>query len=229
MIKKYVIVVSAILVVVMFSSTSSASFLYSRQGIFEKVRQNSVFGKVFEKLSQIASPDEDSISINAVEDDEYDDIADQEDPEEDILLPKIWNVVGEITPDDGDDPVVEENDLGESPTIDIDGEEGAYLNDEPTVEINGIHGRSLERVIEIITEYNEKVESILQKVAERTFAPGTMESNGVAENIVETVVVVGDSGGTAESNIVDHVIVGDPGGTAESDIVDHVVVTDNDK
>lgn len=209
MIKRYLLVVSVFLVIILFTSTSTASIVSSRQRILQRFQQNSVFTKILEKLSQIASSNDNSISTDSDED-EDDDIMEEDGPEENILLPKIWNMVGEITPDDGDDPVVEENDLGETPTIDIDGEEGAYLNDEPTIDINGENGRTIDRVIEIITECNEKFESVLEKVVERTFAPGTTESDGVAENIVDTVVVEG-SGGPSESNIVDNVVLTDNG------------------
>ena len=207
MIKKYVLVPAVLLIILLFTSTSTASLLSSKQSIYERFQENSVFGNLLEKISQIVSYNDNNMAIEADSDDE-DDLMDSDGPEEDVLLPEeTVNVDGEITPDDGNELVVEDGDLGDNPTIDIDGKEGATLNDEVTVETDGEEGRTLVRIIDIITENNEKIGAMLQKVVERTFAPGTTESEGVAENIVDTVVVVEGSEVTAENSIVENVVV----------------------
>lgn len=207
MIKKYVVIMSLILVILMFTSIGSASFLSSRTKIYERFQENSIFRKVLDRLTQSISQNSNIASINTGENDEDDDLIDQDGPDEDVLLPDVIDVVGEVTPDNGDEVVTEEDDLGETPTIDINGPEGTTLNDEPTVNQDGENGRTLERVIEIVTENNEIFGAMLEKVVERTFAPGTTESNGIAEAIIDTVVVVGESTGTAGSTIADNVVL----------------------
>jgi len=176
MIKKYIILISAILVILMLASTSSASFLFSKGEIYERLQESSIFRNALDRVSQIISHDDSSVSID---------------------------IIGEVTPDNRDAVVVEENDLGETTTVDVNGEEGATLNDvvivdengeegatnEITVDEDGENGRTIERVIDIITENNVVIGTVLQRIIERTFAPGTTESSGVTENIVDNVVV----------------------------------------
>jgi len=208
MMKKYVILLSAILVILMFASTSSASFSFLNSGICERLQENPVFRNVLLRISQIVANSDN-------------DLMNSDGQTENVILQETTDVDGEITPDNGNEVVIEEDDAGETPTIDIDGEEGATLNEEQTVvengevgttgnitvEIDGEYGRTIERVIEIITENTVNVGTILQRVVDRIYAPGTTESDGIAENVVDTVVVVGGSGGASDNNIADTVVV----------------------
>ena len=218
MIKKYIMMLAVLIVILMFTSTSSASFLLFREKMYERLSENSPLKNMLDRFFQFTSDREDSMSIdtNDVDDGEYDDDS-ETGPEEDVLLPKIWNVVGEITPDDGNETV---DDLEETPVVDVNGEGGTTVNDDPTVEENGEvginnestveengeNGSTVDGLIEIVTKRNVVLGEILQRVVERTFAPGTTESDEIAENIVDTVVVAGGSVGTAENIIVDNVV-----------------------
>jgi len=200
MIKKYMILISAVLVIAIFTSTSSASLLSTKARLYEILQENTTFRRIVERISQITTSVEDSISNDA---DEDIDIPESEGPEEDVLLPETIDVDGEITPDNGDEVVVEEDDSEENPTVDTNGEEGTTLNDEPTIDENGEveatnditveedgeEGRTIDRIIEVVTETNTVFGDVLQRIVERTYAPGTTESNGSAENIVDNVVV----------------------------------------
>ena len=191
MIKKYVMLISAILVILMFTSTSSASFLSSKEKIYERLSENSLLKNILDRFSQVASDGKDSMSIDTDDDDGNDD--DSEDgKEEDVLLPKIWNMVGEITPDGGNEPV---DDLEETTTIDSDGEIGA-TQDDWTVE-KGTTTVKLERFVKIVTELNGNLGAFLQRVIERTVAT---DENGIS---------LPGSGGSAENNIVDNVVLTD--------------------
>ena len=165
MIKKYIILISAILVIGIFTSTSSASLLSTKAGLFERLQESTIFRKIVERLSQVTTNIENSISNDA---DEDNDIPESDGPEEDVLMPEKIDVDGEVTPDNGNEVATEENDPGETPTVDTNGEEGATLNDEVTVDENGEvgtannitveqdgeTGRTLERVIEIVKEHS---------------------------------------------------------------------------
>jgi hypothetical protein len=211
-----------------------------------------------DKLSQIASnnddgeyddePDEeyddgeyDDEPDEEYDDGEYDDEIDPDGPKEDVLLPKIWDLVGEKTPDDGNEPV---DDSEETSTVDSGGEDGVTQDDEWTVDLDGDEGAAsnemtidegewtvdLERVVEIVTEHNVKLGEMLQRVVERTFASGTTESDGTVENDIVGVVVEGEGGSsagtTAENNIVDNIVLtAGEEGTVENDVV---VLTDSD-
>jgi len=205
MIKKYIISIIAFLIIIMFTLNSTASIFSSNEGIYKKVQQISSVRKIIERISQIISYNDNSVSIGT----EDDDLIDSDSPGEDVLLPDIIDVVGEITPDNGNELVIDEDTLEDSPTIDMDGEEGAMLNEEPVIDEDGEIGRTFTRIIEILTEVNGGVGTMLEQIVEHTYASGTIESNGVVENIVDTVVVVGGSGGTAENNVVDNVVVTD--------------------
>ena len=205
----------------MFVSTSSASFLLHREKIYNNVRENLMFKKVVVNFFQLVTnieenkirnangntnDDETTDADDADEGDENYDIDEPETPEEDVLLPKEWNLVGEKTPDDGDEPVIEENDLEDNPTIDIDGPEGTTLQEESTIDINGEEGTTNEVIIvedgdtetifepevEVVVSYNGNVGTFLKRVIETTVSTdGTSsDSGGSAENIKSEVVVV---------------------------------------
>ena len=216
MIKKYAMIIAILLVILMFTSTSSASFLFPKGKIYERLSENSLLKNIFDRFSQVASDEKDSMSIDTDDDgndEEYDDGEHDDDsedgPEEDVLLPKIWNMVGEITPDDGNEPV---DDLEENITIDSDGEVGATQGEwtvdsdegnettidegEWTVEAKPMTVK-LERFVKIVTELNGKLGTMLERVIERTVAT---DENGISSP---------GSGGSAENDIVDVVVLTD--------------------
>jgi len=216
MIKKYVMMISVLLVMLMFTSTSTASFVFSKGKIYEMLPENSAFKRILDKLSQIASNNDAGVLIDTDEDDgEDDDMMDTDDPlKEDVLLPKIWDLVGEKTPDDGNEPVDDsEETLNTTGPPDGDEEaineetidEGEWTVEEETLTVK------LERFVEIVMERNVQLGGMLQRVVERTFAPGTTESDGTAENDIVGVVVEGESVGTPGEDIADVVVLTDDG------------------
>ena len=231
MIKKYLMIIAGLLVIIMFTSTSSASFLLSEEKIYELLPENSSLKKIIDRLSQIASDVKDSISTDTndeyydgndvddgdvddgdVDDGKYDD--DFEDsPEENVILPKTGTVDGEITPDNGNDPVddSDENTTIET-TIDPDSDDET-IQDEWTVDYNG-EGGTLERFVKIVTEINGNIGAFLERVIERTVAT---DENGISSQ---------GSDGSAENNVVDVVVEGGSVGTSGADIADNIVLTD---
>ena len=51
MIKKYMILICAILVIIIFTSTSNASFLFSKGGIYERFQERLAFKKILDRIS----------------------------------------------------------------------------------------------------------------------------------------------------------------------------------
>jgi hypothetical protein len=207
MVKKYLLAAAVFLMILFSTSTTTASLLSLRERMYERLQENSAFRLLFGRISQFVFYKDEATGSDS--------------PEGDAHLPKIIDVDGEVTPDDGNETVVSKDDFEDTPTLDINGEEVTALNNESkvdengaknetTVEKDGEKGRTLERVIEIITEYNVKIGAMLERVVERTFAPGTTETD-VAENIVDTVVVVGGPGGTADNNKTELVVLTDDG------------------
>ena len=192
MIKKYVMLISAILVIIMFTSTSSASFLFSKEKMYERLSENSLLKNILDRFSQvnkgIVSDNADKEDV-AYDDSEYDDgMTDSDDgPEEDVLLPKIWNLVGEKTPDSGNEPV---NDSEETQsvkwTVDHDGE-----------------GGTLERFVKIVTEHNVKLGAMLERVIKCTVST---DENGFFSG---TNWIAGETVGTAENYKADVVVLTD--------------------
>ncbi len=221
MIKKYVMIIAVLMVILMFTSTSSASFLFSKGKLYERLPENSPLRNILDRFSQIASDRKDSMSIDTDEDDgEDDDMVDTDDPlEEDVLLPKIWDLVGEKTPDDGNESVDDSEEIlntidhpdgnddgvvwGNGTTVDSDGDDGAASNEitidegEWTVDEGTTTTVKLERFVKIVTEINGKLGAMLERVIERTVAT---DENGISSS---------GSGGSAENNIVDAIVVTD--------------------
>lgn len=212
MIKKYMVILGVLFVIIFFTSISNASFSSSQEKILDKLQENLFFSKMSKNILQIAYYNEDDVDVEL----------DQDDMIEDELLPKIWNMIGEKTPDDGDEEVVYNDNIENNYTIDINGnedtdtnnnfiinenEEAGTTNNEIIVEKDGEVGRTLERIIEIISENNEKLGTILEKIVEHTYAPGTTESNGIAENIVSNVVIEGGSVGISENDKSDVIVI----------------------
>jgi len=211
------------LVVVFCVSTSTASLLSARERIYERFQEHAAFRIALERMSQISTQNGNIIILDDAEDD---DLIDSDEPDEDVLLPETINVVGEITPDNGDDVVVEEDELDEASTIDIDGLEGANLQDEQivdengelevisevTVDRDGETGRTIDRIIEIIAESNGQFGTMLQRVVKHTYASGTERSLG-----------------GAKADIAGHVVVGSASGISKNQKASVVVVTANDQ
>jgi len=210
MVKKYVMMISVLLVMLMFTSTSTASFVFSKGEIYKILPENLAFKKILDKLSQIASNNDDGVLIDTDDDgndEDYDDGEHDDDPDdqkEGGLLPKIWDLVGEITPDDGNEPVDDGGVVWNNGTVDSDVDDGGVVWNNGTVDSDGGDGVAsneltidegewtvnLERFVEIVTEYNVELGGMLQGVVERTFAPGTTESDGTVENdIVDNVAL----------------------------------------
>ena len=171
MIKKYVMIIAMLLTILIFTSTSTASFLFSKGKVYELLPENSPL--------KIMSNDAD---------DEDDDLVDPEGPEEDVPLPKIWNMVGEITPDDGNEPV---DDLEETTTIDADGEVGA-TQDEWVVDSDGGEGAASNGIT----------------IDEGEWTVDHDGEGGTLERFVNGISSPG-SGGSAENNKVDVVVLTD--------------------
>ena len=191
MIKKYVMIIAVLLVILMFTSTSTASFLFFKGKIYERLPENSPLKNILDRFSQVISNNNDIVSNDADEDDseeeddgEYDDEVDPDGPKEDGLLPKIWDMVGEKTPYEGN-YIDEDDDENTTNTIDHpDGDDDGVVGGNGTVnpdgDVNATNGLmidegvwtvKLERVVEIVTELNGV--ALLQRVVERIFAPGT--------------------------------------------------------
>jgi len=240
MIKKYVMIVAVLLVIFMFTSTSTASVVSGRGKIYEMLQENfhkyPVIKNIIEKFSQVVSDNDDSVPIYTDDDNdgddedyddgEHDDEIDPDGPKEDVLLPKVWNIVGEITPDGGNEPVEdleetsntidlpdgdEDGALSSDGTIDLNGKEGAVVANEKIIDKNGGEGVitekwtvdegewtvKLDRIVEIVTKLNGKLGVFLERVIEHTV---DTDENGISSS---------GSGGSAENNIVDDIILTD--------------------
>ena len=204
-----------LLVILMFTSTSTASFLFPMGKIYEMLPENSPLKNILDRLSQVISNNNDIVSNDADEedddetDDEDDDMMDTDDPlEEDVLLPETIDIVGEITPHEGN-YIDEDDDENITNTIDHpDGDGDVNATNGLTVD-EGVWTVKLERFVEIVMERNVQLGGMLQRVVERIFAPGTTESDGTAENDIVDVVVEGGSVGTPGGDIADDVVVTD--------------------
>jgi len=219
MIKKYVLLLSVIFVIIMCTSTSTASLLFSRVKIYERLSENSPLHKILDRYSQgIVSNHDNSVSTdNDIEydDGEHDDERDSDNPDkkgEDVLLPNVLEEDFYWTPDGGNEPV---DTSEETTTIDINGEVEA-TQDEVTVDSDGDEGAAgneitidesewtvdegtntvkHERVVKIVTEINGKLGTLLQRVIERTVAT---DEDGISSP---------GSGGSAENTIVDNIVL----------------------
>ena len=232
MIKKYVMIVAVLLIILMFTSTSTASFLSTTGKIYDRLPENSPLKNILDRFSQVTSNNNDIVSNDAdadeddgeEDDDDDDDEIDPDGPKEGGLLPKIWDMVGEKTPYEGN-YIDEGDDENITNTIDHpDGDDDGVVVDNGTVnpdkDVNATNGLTidegewtvkLERFVEIVMERNVQLGGMLQRVVERTFAPGTTESDGTAENDVVGVVVEGGSVGTPGEDIADVVVLTDDG------------------
>ena len=226
-------IIAVLLAILMFTSTSTASFLFFKGKIYERLPENSPLKNILDRFSQVISNNNDIVSNDADEDDseeeddgEYDDEIDPDGPKEDGLLPKIWDMVGEKTPYEGN-YIDEDDDENITNTIDHpDGDDDGVVWGNGTVDpdgdgdVNATNGLTvdegewtvkLEWFVEIVMERNVQLGGMLQSVLERIFAPGTTESDGTAENDIVDVVVEGGSVGTPGEDIADVVVLTDDG------------------
>ncbi|MEA2055235.1 MAG: hypothetical protein U9O49_00160 [Candidatus Thermoplasmatota archaeon] len=258
MIKKYAMIVAILLVILILVPTSTASFVFSKGKIYEMLPENSKFKKILDKLSQIASNNDEDVLIDADEnDEEYDDGEYDNDSddglEENVLLPKIWDLVGEKTPDNGNKPIDGSEDTSNTidhpdgndnevvwnngtvgpdgddggvvwgnGTVDSDGNEGIASNETTTPDYIDEGKWTVKQFVEIVTERNVKLGTMLERVIERTVAT---DGNGFFSG---TNWIKGESVGTAKIDIVGHVIAtAGEGNAVENDVVDDdVVLTD---
>lgn len=250
MIKKYAMIIAVLLVILMFTSTSSASFLFSEGKIYEGLPENSLLKTMLDRLYQVAynnddDDDDDDVALDVDEDDEtddeddgeYDDEMDPDDgPEEDVLLPNVLEEGFYWTPDNENKSVNDSEDT--SNTIDHpDGDDGGVVWGNETVDSDGNEGTAsnettipdyidegkwtVEQFVEIVTERNVKLGALLERVIECTVAT---DENGFFSG---TNWIKGEAVGTVKNGIVGHVITTDgEGGTAENNVVDNVVLTD---
>ncbi len=231
MIKKYVMLISAILVIIMFTSTSTASFLFSEEKIYEQLPENSPLRKILDRFSQIASDRKDSVSID-INDEYYDGNDDEDDgeyddgehdadnldegPIENILLPNVLEEGFYWTPDGGNEPV---DNLEETTTIDIDGEVGA-TQDEVTVDSDGDDEATGNEITIDESEWTVdegtttvKLERVIKIVTELNGKLGAM-----LQRVIERTVATDEAGISSPGS----------GGSAENNIVDNIVLTAND-
>jgi len=215
MIKKYAMIIAVLLVILMFTSTSSASFLFSEGKIYERLPENSPLKNILDRFSQIASDRKDSMSIDINDEDydvEYDDGNDAEydngehdddDSEdglkEDVLLPKIWEVGFYWTPDDGNDEASSGDGTIDYPDGEANNEMMTIDEGDESLELWTVEAKpmtvKLERFVKIVTELNENLGAMLERVIERTVAT---DENGISSP---------GSGGSAENNQVDVVVL----------------------
>jgi len=248
MIKKYVMIIAMLLAILIFTSTSTASFLFPEGKIYERLPENSPLRNILDRFSQIASDGKDSMSIDT-NDEYYDDTKDG--LEKDGRLPKIWNMVGEITTDGGNEPV---DDLEDTSTVDSDGEDG-LIQDTWTVDSNGEEGTTDEKIMaeeegadgatrdewtvdsdgdegevsneitipDYIDEGEWTVEAKPMTVKLERFVKIVTELNGnlgaMLQRVIERTVATDKNGVSSPGS----------GGSAENDIVDNIVLTDGDQ
>jgi hypothetical protein len=210
MIKRYVLLIAMIVTILVFTSTSTASFLFSKGKMYENLPKNLPLYTILDRLSQVIS-DNNDIELNDVQDndDEDDDLVNSDGPLEDVLLPETIDIDGEITPYEGN--YIEINESEETATIDSDEEVGLTQGEwtidsaedkgtashettiaeaEWTVDYDG-EGGTLKRVVEIVTEVNGNLGARLERVIAHTTS--SSDSVGTTEvPITAEIVVVPD-------------------------------------
>lgn len=115
MIKKYVMILSFLLIILFFTTTSNASYLSFKQRIYDTLQENSTFQKITDIISTVTSYNNQLGSI------------------------EVNNTIDTI-------------------------ENGTILNDESTVDENQENKITLQRIIEIITQHNEKFGIMLKNI-----------------------------------------------------------------
>jgi DNA-binding ferritin-like protein (Dps family) len=183
MIKKYMLMLSILFIVLLFASTSTASFSSYKQRICEKFGENSAFYKMLDRFLDTSSYNSDEAINNNILDISKDAALDDE---------QTIDINGE-----------EGATLNEETIIDENGEVGA-ANDEIIIEEGGSDNNgTLECIIEIITERNGQIGEILQRVIKRSYV-----SEGGVETIIEGTVINGYiEKDNAENTVVEHVVL----------------------
>jgi len=265
MIKKYVMIIAMLLAILIFTSTSTASFLFPEGKIYERLPENSPLRNILDRFSQIASDGKDSMSIDTndeyydgndvddgdIDDGEYDDDDTKDGLEKDGRLPKIWNMVGEITTDGGNEPV---DDLEDTSTVDSDGEDG-LIQDTWTVDSNGEEGTTDEKIMAeeegadgaTRDEWTVDSDGDEGEVSNEITIPDyidegewTVEAKPMTvklERFVKIVTELNGNLGAMLQRVIERTVATDKngvsspgsGGSAENDIVDNIVLTDGDQ
>ena len=216
MIKKYVMLISAILVILMFTSTSTASFLFSEGKIYEQLPENSPLRNILDRFSQvIVSNNDNSMLIDddkeedetddeddgEYDDGEHDDEIDHSSPDKkgvDTLLPNVLEEGFYWTPDGGNEPVVEPSNTIDNPDGYEDGSSsGDGIIDYPDGETNN----------EMMT-IDEDGESPCKWTVDSNGEEGTINDNIITEADItdestqdEVTVDSGEDEGTAGNEI----------------------------
>lgn len=183
MIKRSVLIVlSLVIILCMFVTTSSASFLFSRTTVYKNLHETSMLKQMYDRfLSEAASHTDEGYTS-------------YEEDNVDVYLSEENQIIDVDGVDGQDQQIIEEN-WGVNTT-----------NDEIVTDTEGNIGRNLERVIEIITGGNGTIGELLQRVIKRTYA-----SSGGIETIIDGVVIAGSDLTTdnAEAVISNVVVVTD--------------------
>lgn len=248
-------IIAVLLAVLMFTSTSSASFLFSEGSIYERLPENSPLKTMLDRLYQVAYNNDDDVALDVEEDDETDDEDDGEyddgehddddlddGPEEDLLLPKIWNMDGEITPyegnytDEGDDENI-------TNTIDHpDGDDGGVVWNNVTVD-SDVDGEITPDDGNEPVDNSEEIPNTIDipdgdvGVAsnETTVIPDYVDEGEWTvklERFVEIVMELDGDIGALLQRVVERTFATgttDSGGTVENDVVDDIVLTAGDQ
>lgn len=207
--KKIVVLISILLTLSIFITSSSASLLFSDTKIYKNLPENSKLRQIFDLIEKSKSKIYNDNQLNSTSDTSYIDGENTANEDSIINTTQDANII-ELNGTIG----VEENLV----TINENGEGGQTIS-ENTTDKDGKVGQVLKKIIEIITEQNGKVGELLQKVVFRSYA-SSKEPNA------EGIIIDGDgnSGGIATTDISNVVVEGD-GGTATQDIANVVVVT----
>jgi len=244
MIKKYVMLISAILVILMFTSTSSASFLSPKGKIYEMLPENSPLKNILDRFSQvIVSNNDNSLSIDDdIEDDEtddddgeyddgeHDDEIDPDGPDKkgvDNLLPNVLEEGFYWTPDGGNEPVVEPSNTIDTP----DGYEDVVSSDDGAIDYpDGVASN------EITTDEGGEDEVVGQEGKWTVDHDG---EGGTLERFVKKIMNIDNNGklGVTLQRVIKRTVSTNEndissqgsGSSAENNIVDNVVVTDGDQ
>ncbi|MEM0492508.1 MAG: hypothetical protein QXS02_00905 [Candidatus Thermoplasmatota archaeon] len=186
MTKKYVVTVFFLLIFFMFVSTSSASFLFVNDGLYERLPKDSVFKSMVDRFTQGVPNNENSRSVDTDGDD--------------MGFSGVTNVF--------DDSVSIDDDGEESPV------QGVLADDDKDGEARINHGMGFrrktiiierfEQIVNVIAVRNVELGRVLEKVIDVmeqiiTYAPGVIQVDVSSDELEDNVVL---SEGMVENNVV---------------------------